>query len=594
MALVLTGVTVRYTLATTEAKDLARFDNRVQRTEDLIRSRLDTYVLLLQSWAFQFASETPVRPADCLALIKRLNLERGYPGIAKLGFSPRVRKGDEETLSKWLSAVPGKPVPLSFGPAQEEAYPIVILEPHEEGRALYGFDCSTLPSLKAAMVRARDEGVPAASRKVDLQFGKGSREDPGILIFVPVYRTGVVPDTLAGRKEAFEGFVHGSFRLAGLLAHLFLRQDRHGVGFDVYSGERTHPGQFLFSSFDSSERSLHPLFERTGSMEVAGENWTVHYRTVRPFGEGSESSQAFVVLLLGLAGGGALFWSTLSQERAAAKLRGSEERVRELNQSLEQRVRERTADLEVANKALEAFSYSVSHDLRGPLRSLDGFSQLLMDRQGASLDEQGRNYLQRILTATKEMSLLVDGFLELARVARREMKEERVDLSGMAASILQDLRARNPDRPMEWTIQPGIVGKGDAQLLRIALDNLIQNAWKFTQGCPDPRISVGTESGDGGTALYVRDNGAGFDMTHADRLFKPFERLHTADEFPGSGIGLATVQRIIDRHAGKVWAVGTVGRGATFYFTLGGAIESNVATELRPRPAHVERKDSHA
>jgi len=226
------------------------------------------------------------------------------------------------------------------------------------------------------------------------------------------------------------------------------------------------------------------------------------------------------------------------------------------------------AQLETANKELEAFSYSVSHDLRAPLRSIDGFSQALLEDCAERIDGPGRQHLARIRAATARMGELIDNLLQLSRVTRAEMIREAVDLSALADSIVDDLRRADPERPVEVVIQPGLHVEGDAKLLRIALVNLLSNAWKFTGRQPAARIELGTVTSDGEAAYYVRDNGAGFDMAYVSKLFGAFQRLHAASEFPGTGVGLAIVQRIVHRHGGRVWAEGAVGRGATFYFTL--------------------------
>lgn len=234
-------------------------------------------------------------------------------------------------------------------------------------------------------------------------------------------------------------------------------------------------------------------------------------------------------------------------------------------------INRRTAELQVANQELEAFSYSVSHDLRAPLRAIDGFSQALLEDCADQLDDTGRNYLNRVRAATQRMGHLIDDMLELSRIARMEMRHEPVNLSGMAIEILTELQKSDPERKVEWHVQPDLKASGDPRLLRVALDNLLGNAWKYTGRQQQPRIEFGLASAndDEGTKEYfVRDNGAGFDMMYADKLFGAFQRLHTTSEFPGTGVGLATVQRIIHRHGGKVRGEGKPDQGATFYFSL--------------------------
>jgi PAS domain S-box-containing protein len=242
--------------------------------------------------------------------------------------------------------------------------------------------------------------------------------------------------------------------------------------------------------------------------------------------------------------------------------------IRQINAQLEQRVVERTAQLEAANAALEAFSYSVSHDLRTPLRSIDGFSQALLEDYMDKLDAPGQNYLHRVRLATQRMGQLIDDLLNLSRVTRSEMHRESVDLSAIAQIIATELQEAEPERQVEFQIVMGLVANGDSRLLRIVLENLLSNAWKFTAKHSRAWIEFGRYSHDGVYTYFVRDDGAGFDMAYTDKLFGAFQRLHGAKEFQGTGIGLATVQRIIHRHSGRVWTEAAVEQGATFYFTL--------------------------
>ena len=243
-----------------------------------------------------------------------------------------------------------------------------------------------------------------------------------------------------------------------------------------------------------------------------------------------------------------------------------EDELRQTNANLERRIAERTNALVEANRELEAFSYSVAHDLRAPLRSIDGFSQMLEEDCGPLLDENGKHHLFRVRTATRRMASLIDDLLTLSRVTRSEIERVDVDLSRIAKSIAQSLDERDPARKITWDIDNGVSAHCDAALARVLLENLLDNAWKFTSTTPQAHVKV--SSGDG-TSVVVRDNGVGFDMTYAHHLFTPFRRLHGEREFPGTGIGLATVARIARKHGGTVRADGVVGTGTTITFDLG-------------------------
>lgn len=236
---------------------------------------------------------------------------------------------------------------------------------------------------------------------------------------------------------------------------------------------------------------------------------------------------------------------------------------------LERLVAKRTQELANVNQELQAFSYSVAHDLRAPLRHIDGFSQALIEDYAGRLDDRGKDHLDRIRQACQQMGELIDDLLKLSRVSRHELRVEQTDLGAIARRIVERLRKADPGRHVDFSAPPQLYVTGDPGLLKVALENLLGNAWKFTGKSKEAKIDFGATQRDGATVYFVKDNGAGFDMRYANKLFGAFQRLHSEEEFSGTGIGLATVQRIVHRHSGRTWAEGAVGRGAAFYFTLG-------------------------
>jgi len=341
-----------------------------------------------------------------------------------------------------------------------------------------------------------------------------------------------------------------------------------GVGLTAAAGPECWPLRALMGD-SVRARLLRTFLPLTGFIIIA-QGWV--YQAIP--GLFSNPALTAALLALGFAGvmvlvvtavGGAI---SKDLDRARAARQQAEAKIRALNRELEGRVRERTAQLEAANRELEAFSYSVSHDLRAPLRGIDGWTLAFLEDYAQGLDEQGRTYLERVRTETQHMGQLIDDMLSLSRVGRAEMQREPVDLTALAWEIIGRLRETGPERRVEFAIQEGLTAVGDPQLLEIALSNLLDNAWKFTGKRSGGLIEFGRVFQEGQPVFFVRDNGAGFDPAYADKLFGAFQRLHKASEFPGTGIGLATVQRILHRHGGRIWAKAAADRGATFFFTL--------------------------
>lgn len=316
---------------------------------------------------------------------------------------------------------------------------------------------------------------------------------------------------------------------------------------------------------DFSDYFTEPDRAREGYQQVFAQGFVTDYPLIIRHRDGRLTEVLYNASVYRDSGGQVL--GVFAAARDVSKIRLAEAQTRQLNLQLTE-----------ANKELEAFAYSVSHDLRAPLRSIDGFSRILLDDYAPRLDEDGRDSIARIRAAAQRMAQLIDDMLMLSRVTRAEMVHERVDLSGLARSVVHEMQKLEPHRRVDCVVAEGIGADGDQHLLRIVLENLLGNAWKFTNRRDRARIEFGATTREGATDYYVRDNGAGFDPAYAGKLFGAFQRLHSSTDFPGTGIGLATVQRIVRRHGGRVWAEGKVDAGATFNFNLGAATPSHPPT----------------
>ncbi|MFL6031548.1 MAG: CHASE domain-containing protein [Rubrobacteraceae bacterium] len=564
-ALVLTGLAFLYVRHNVEEREHERFEEITVSTERAVDRRMQIYIDAMLDGRGLFAASESVTREEWEDYVAGSDLERRYPGIQAIAYAERVPLEGREAHERRVRAQGFPSYALRPAGERYEYFPLVYVAPSKpDNRSLVGYDFYSSRVNRDAMEQARDTGLPRASGKVELE-GTGMT---GFLVYTPIYREGAPQATTDERREALQGFIVSVFRTDDLLEGIFgaPKADTQ-VDLEVFDGaEFTRDG--LLHDDDgvlhAADPSYSAHFSEIDTMEVAGRIWSLYFSTLPSFEPGWRSNLPLFVLLSGLAISLMLFGVTwmLAHSRIQAEHVGLQ--LEATNRDLEETNRE----LEGANSELEAFSYSVSHDLRAPLRSIEGFAQILLEDHAQGLDEEARGYLRRVRAASRRMALLIDDLLDLSRVTRSSLTRQMVDLSALAREIAAEIEKSQPDRRVRFVIADGLAVRGDPRLLRVLLENLLGNAFKFTQKEREATIEFGAVTRDGGVAYYVRDNGVGFDEAYATKLFGAFQRLHGSEDFEGTGIGLATVQRIVQRHGGKAWAEGAVGKGATFYFTL--------------------------
>jgi signal transduction histidine kinase len=575
LSLLLTGLAWYYVQATVEEQNNVRFDETVQATKAAVDRRTDAYLDALFGARGVFLASNAVEREEWESYVNGIETKTRLEGLQALGFARYVSPDKREDFEQ-EAREQGRPLmrpDLDPGGERSAYFPLTLVAPLDRANLnMINRDYYTDPAHKMAMDKARDSGSPRATRMVyvlteppanstaDLAFG------PGFAVYLPVYDEAKPTGTRAERRRALKGFVVGYFRRDGLFDDVFGSGFDPDIDFEVYDGADVGSSALLYDDDriqHAGDAEFDPLFSRQEQSEVAGRRWSLYFATLPEFKRGAESNLPDFVLASGIGISLLLFGISWMLVRSRILAEDASKDLEDANR-----------ELEGANRELEAFSYSVSHDLRAPLRTIDGFSQILQEDYEAVLDEEGLDYLGRVRAASAHMAMLIDDLLDLSRVSRRPLRREPVDLASLATEIIEELRAAEPERNVEFEAGGDIKAYGDVSLLKGALENLLGNAWKFTEREGVGRIEFGVDRrprpGLLGPVYFVRDNGAGFDQAYSDKLFGAFQRLHGQDEFEGTGIGLATVARIIHRHGGRVWAEGEVGEGATFYFTLGG------------------------
>jgi signal transduction histidine kinase len=580
ISLLLTALAYYYVRQNVEAQTRARFDEITQATQEAIERRTKAYLDAMFGARGLFYASESVDRAEWHDYVEGIEPSTRFEGLQALSYAEYVTPEEREAFARRAreEGLPELRPDLDPGGERPAYFPITYTGPLDEAnQSMLSYDFYAEATHREVMDQARDTGSPRATRiaYVLTEAPPDSSADlalrTGFVVYLPVYEEGEPLGTVAERRRALRGFVVGSFAIDELFRGVFRGAFDPQIDFEVYDGGDPASSPLLYDNDGikrAGETGPDALYSEESRIEVAGREWSLYFATLPEFEEQARSNLPAFVLASGVAVSLLLFGITWMLVRSRTRAERASKDLEDANR-----------ELEGANRELEAFSYSVSHDLRAPLRSIEGFSQILLEDHADKLDEEGEDYLGRVRAASQHMALLIDDLLDLSRVSLGPLRRETVDLSALATGIIDELRRSEPEREVEFVTEEGILAFADANLLTVVLENLLSNAWKFTSKKSKATIEFGSIPKEEErrappptqtTYYFVKDDGVGFEEAYSDKLFGAFQRLHSSEEFEGTGIGLATVARIVRRHGGRVWAEGRVGQGATFFFALGG------------------------
>jgi signal transduction histidine kinase len=557
-----------------QLRDQSRFNNAVRITESTLKSRLDVYIGLLRAGAGFFATHQDLDEAAFHEFAGQINVEKNYPGAQALAYAHRVLPHEKDAFVERMRAS-GRPN-FKITPEGDRALyvPIIYLEPMDRrNEHALGFDMFSEPVRREAMERARDEADAHASGRVTLVQEIDEEKQAGFLIYVPVYRGLGVPDTVAARRDRLQGFVYSPFRMNDLLHGIFGEERHPDLHFEIFDGPAVNLGRVLFRLATPS--SEEPSYQTTSQLDVAGQTWTVVYRTTPSFDAASPRRWTDLVaaggVMVSALLGAIMFALVRAEARAtqrAVELREAVERYRSLGERQEQIVAERTAELRETNAQLEAFVYTIAHDLRAPLRAISGYAYLLEQDLNHALDDESRQRLGRMKASAALMDRLILDLIAFGRTARAEMELAPVDVQrAWLAALAQTSTQRDETGAQIETIGALPVVIGHEATLTQALANLLGNAMKFVAPGVVPKVTIRSEDLGDRVRLWVEDNGIGIPAAMQERAFRLFERLH-GSQYGGTGIGLSIVRKGVERMGGHVGVVSEPDQGSRFWLEM--------------------------
>lgn len=577
-----------------------RFEANIAKAEEAITNRLETYTQVLRGAVAFLSSSEEVTRDEWKTYVAHLHLSSAYPGIQGIGFIPILSPGEKSSFEARMR---------EEGFADFRVWPdgdrpvhtaVAFIEPFDERnqRAL-GYDMMSDPTRAIAMARARDSGLPALSGSVILKQEMENELQPGFLLYLPYYERNTSPSTIEEKRDAISGYVYSAFRMEDFMTGIFGNLSDE-LGLKIYDTDVPQDRALMYSSEGSQ---LVPLFKSTTELHMAGHTWQIDIFSLPDFEATlprlSSLSLALAGVALTLLGMIILADSKSTQENATRiaetmteSLREREAEVTELNASLELEVEQRTSRLEEANAELRSFSYTVSHDLKTPVRHVNTLTEFLIEDHSSELSGNALDYVNRIAKAAGHMGQLIDDILMLATCADARFKPVEIDVTAVAEEITATMKGNHPGRTLDFRITPGMKTTADSTVVRTALQNMIENAVKFSVCRDTSSIEIGEVETDGVSEFFVKDNGIGFDMKYADKVFTLFKRLHPDTDYSGTGVGMATVKKMISRHGGTIRVESEKDSGTTFYFSFGDPESPNPSAHHTQKLSPLPNKDA--